>query len=436
MNNILFKNISQKNKFLEAIASLRLIEIKSDINNNEKELEEYIKICSGILSKAGAAKNYIEEILNINSQILSSSPTKKNELESTKKSMLEEMNCDVSKLDLSVKEDFEFNFNRIKDRIKRMKESEENIKIITDEYPNAESLSKTEILSVYPFDQIYENKEIKEIELEEKELSNDFEIPTIKGKSKLKVIKISKAPDNLLGLVENKRDTEIDLTDFSKNTVADDGFFDGDDSLASSITDVTNDFEKVDLNVDEASNEEYVATDRIEASLPELSEIAEEDLSTINTKNEQINENIIVPSTEEPKIKEDPQVVVEETKEIEKNDILEPSPKAVIVEETMAVQEETPKVISTEPAPVIEDVLFEHILQPGDNLSLIAMAAYDNEDKWYDIYEYNKSVLDSRLSERGIDTLDNIENNDEIFAGINIKIPKQNIKEGSYQLAA
>lgn len=72
-----------------------------------------------------------------------------------------------------------------------------------------------------------------------------------------------------------------------------------------------------------------------------------------------------------------------------------------------------------------QEELINYVLEEGNTLASLAQLLCGDENGWYDIYEANKELLDARLNEYGISSMDNIENNENIFVGLSIVIPNE-----------
>ena len=74
----------------------------------------------------------------------------------------------------------------------------------------------------------------------------------------------------------------------------------------------------------------------------------------------------------------------------------------------------------------------------GFSIIDIALAICGDSNGWLDIYDMNKEIFNNIVKEKNNNNFDNIENDLNIFSGLNIKIPtvfKKDIPKSSLKVA-
>lgn len=65
-------------------------------------------------------------------------------------------------------------------------------------------------------------------------------------------------------------------------------------------------------------------------------------------------------------------------------------------------------------------------MEDGMTLKNIALAFFENENRWPEIYQANQSILETRIIEKNYQNIDEIQNDPNLFSGIDLIIPRNN----------
>lgn len=395
-------------------AKKKIKRIEENVDIFDKEIKESMDKCDELFNKYNADINYLSELMEVENDLQNENSKRHSSSESLlakKDSILEELKEFQSKLPLTAKEDLSFLMKKINDRQKREDDNLQELKQIEELYPNAREYDVKAAYTIFPFSAIklyLHPEEMAEsgIEVEEESI-------------------ITAAPHNMPYVVSIKKynepvedsepETESPLDEnFSAETESDNTFFESGDKLTSAINnnvtapEVTKEEEtSVLLAPGIEENTDIIAP--VEASFDEV-------VSPLN-------------SIEESTPLEDKITPVEETKEspeqeesiISEAPVIAEEPKEEVKEEKEEPKEETPE------EPETNEV--KYTLEEGLSLSDLALALCEDSEGWNDIYKANKIAIEERLKENNITDLNDIENNTEIFKGLELIIPNEFTKE-------
>lgn len=395
-------------------AKKKIKRIEENVDIFDKEIKESMDKCDELFSKYNADINYLSELMEVENDLQNENSKRHSSSESLlakKDSILEELKEFQSKLPLTAKEDLSFLMKKIKDRQKREDDNLQELKQIEELYPNAREYDVKAAYTIFPFSAIklyLHPDEMAESGLEGEEES----IITAAPHNMPYVVSIKKYNEPV---EDSETETESPLDEnLSAETESDNTFFESGDKLTSAINnnvtapEVTKEEETsallapgIEENIDiiapmETSFDEVVSPlNSIEESIP------------LEDKTTPVEETKETPEKEESAISEEPMIAE--------------TPKKEVKEEKEEPKEDTP----VEP----ETNEVKYTLEEGLSLSDLALALCEDTEGWNDIYKANKSAIEERLKENNITDLNDIENNTEIFKGLELIIPNEFTKE-------
>ena len=395
-------------------AKKKIKRIEENVDIFDKEIKESMDKCDELFSKYNADINYLSELMEVENDLQNENSKRHSSSESLlakKDSILEELKEFQSKLPLTAKEDLSFLMKKIKDRQKREDDNLQELKQIEELYPNAREYDVKAAYTIFPFSAIklyLHPEEMAESGIEVEEES----IVTAAPHNMPYVVSIKKYNEPV---EDSETETESPLDEnLSAETESDNTFFESGDKLTSAINnnvtapEVTKEEETsvllapgIEENIDiiapmETSFDEVVSPlNSIEESTP------------LEDKTTPVEEKEETPEKEESVISEAP--------------IIAEAPKKEVKEEKEEPKEDTP----VEP----ETNEVKYTLEEGLSLSDLALALCEDTEGWNDIYKANKSAIEERLKENNITDLNDIENNTEIFKGLELIIPNEFTKE-------
>lgn len=395
-------------------AKKKIKRIEENVDIFDKEIKESMDKCDELFSKYNADINYLSELMEVDNDLQNENSKRHSSSESLlakKDSILEELKEFQSKLPLTAKEDLSFLMKKIKDRQKREDDNLQELKQIEELYPNAREYDVKAAYTIFPFSAIklyLHPEEMAESGLEGEEES----IITAAPHNMPYVVSIKKYNEPV---EDSETETESPLDEnLSAETESDNTFFESGDKLTSAINnnvtapEVTKEEETsvllapgIEENIDiiapmETSFDEVVSPlNSIEESTP------------LEDKTTPVEEKEETPEKEESVISEAP--------------IIAEAPKKEVKEEKEEPKEDTP----VEP----ETNEVKYTLEEGLSLSDLALALCEDTEGWNDIYKANKNAIEKRLKENNITDLNDIENNTEIFKGLELIIPNEFTKE-------
>lgn len=395
-------------------AKKKIKRIEENVDIFDKEIKESMDKCDELFSKYNADINYLSELMEVENDLQNENSKRHSSSESLlakKDSILEELKEFQSKLPLTAKEDLSFLMKKIKDRQKREDDNLQELKQIEELYPNAREYDVKAAYTIFPFSAIklyLHPDEMAESGLEGEEES----IITAAPHNMPYVVSIKKYNEPV---EDSETETESPLDEnLSAETESDNTFFESGDKLTSAINN--------NVTAPEVTKEEETSV--------LLAPGIEENIDIIAPMETNFDE-VVSPlnSIEESIPLEDKTTPVEETKEtpekeesvISEAPIIAEAPKKEVKEEKEEPKEDTP----VEP----ETNEVKYTLEEGLSLSDLALALCEDSEGWNDIYKANKSAIEKRLKENNITDLNDIENNTEIFKGLELIIPNEFTKE-------
>ena len=395
-------------------AKKKIKRIEENVDIFDKEIKESMDKCDELFSKYNADINYLSELMEVENDLQNENSKRHSSSESLlakKDSILEELKEFQSKLPLTAKEDLSFLMKKIKDRQKREDDNLQELKQIEELYPNAREYDVKAAYTIFPFSAIklyLHPDEMAESSLEGEEES----IITAAPHNMPYVVSIKKYNEPV---EDSETETESPLDEnLSAETESDNTFFESGDKLTSAINN--------NVTAPEVTKEEETSV--------LLAPGIEENIDIIAPMETSFDE-VVSPlnSIEESTPLEDKTTPVEETKEtpekeesvISEEPMIAEAPKKEVKEEKEEPKEDTP----VEP----ETNEVKYTLEEGLSLSDLALALCEDTEGWNDIYKANKSAIEERLKENNITDLNDIENNTEIFKGLELIIPNEFTKE-------
>lgn len=390
-------------------AKKKIKRIEENVDIFDKEIKESMDKCDELFSKYNADINYLSELMEVENDLQNENSKRHSSSESLlakKDSILEELKEFQSKLPLTAKEDLSFLMKKINDRQKREDDNLQELKQIEELYPNAREYDVKAAYTIFPFSAIklyLHPDEMAESGLEGEEES----IITAAPHNMPYVVSIKKYNEPV---EDSETETESPLDEnLSAETESDNTFFESGDKLTSAINN--------NVTAPEVTKEEETSV--------LLAPGIEENIDIIAPMETNIDE-VVSPlnSIEESIPLEDKTTPVEEKKETPEKEesVISEAPKKEVKEEKEEPKEDTP----VEPETNNE---VKYTLEEGLSLSDLALALCEDTEGWNDIYKANKSAIEERLKENNITDLNDIENNTEIFKGLELIIPNEFTKE-------
>lgn len=396
-------------------AKKKIRKIEESIDTFDKEIKESIEKCEELFNKYDAPTNYINELIEVENDIQNDNTSKRHSssenLSAKKESILEEIKSFQSNLPLTAREDLSFLMKKINDRQKREDDNLQELKQIEELYPEARDYDVKTAYTLFPFSAIklYLHPEDATNETTE---SEEESIITAAPHNMPYVVSIKKYSHE----IEDEKESEAALEEnLSTDTESDNTFFESGDNLTSAINN--------DLIAPEATKEEETSV----LLAPEMNENSDviapietsfdEVVSPLDSEKEQEIQKEIPEKSE--KNEEAPEINKknsEEEHEINKeNSEEEPEINKENNEEEHESTETTNKI--------------KYTLEEGLSLSDLALALCEDTEGWNDIFRLNKDKLEARMKENNVTDLTNIEDNTEIFKGLELTIPNEFTKE-------
>ncbi len=374
----LLLNSAEALNFCDLKASWRSKKINNEINTLNNEIKDAISKGTIILNDNNSSINFILELVNLDEQISSSNTDEKEELVLKRDRLASSFNEFILSLSLNTREDLEFIVKQINDRKDAIAALKKTLEEIKEKYPNVDSVNRGELFDKIPIlGQInaYHNSEVvdKKDEKVDEALQEEEVLPKLKNNRF--VVRIKKASEELVNLV-SKDELIKPVVNQDIVTSVDNSFFG---------------------NTDDNSL---------------LSEIKEDAKITPKTTEDEKTEEIYV--SEKPEFRDDEVTDLSDSSTYNFADIS--------LEELNTPVSDSKEVSSEE---------VKYTMNKGDTLSNIALTLYGDENAWYDIFNANNEVLTSRLSEQLITDTSSIENNSEIFAGIELSLPNEYTKSSN-----
>lgn len=395
-------------------AKKKIKRIEENVDIFDKEIKESMDKCDELFNKYNADINYLNELMEVENDLQNENSKRHSSSESLlakKDSILEELKEFQSKLPLTAKEDLSFLMKKINDRQKREDDNLQELKQIEELYPNAREYDVKAAYTIFPFSAIklyLHPEEMAETGIEVEEES----IVTAAPHNMPYVVSIKKYNEPV---EDSEPETESPLDEnFSAETESDNTFFESGDKLTSAINN--------NVTAPEVTKEEETSV--------LLAPGIEENTDIIAPMEASFDE-VVSPlnSIEESTPLEDKITPVEETKESPEEEVSVIPEAPVIAEETkeeVKEEKEEPKEETPE-EPETNEV--KYTLEEGLSLSDLALALCEDPEGWNDIYKANKTAIEERLKENNITDLNDIENNTEIFKGLELIIPNEFTKE-------
>lgn len=374
-------------------AKKKIRKIEESIDTFDKEIKESIEKCEELFNKYDAPTNYINELIEVENDIQNDNTSKRHSssenLSAKKESILEEIKSFQSNLPLTAREDLSFLMKKINDRQKREDDNLQELKQIEELYPEARDYDVKTAYTLFPFSAIklYLHPEDATNETTE---SEEESIITAAPHNMPYVVSIKKYSHE----IEDEKESEAALEEnLSTDTESDNTFFESGDNLTSAINN--------DLIAPEATKEEETSV----LLAPEMNENSDV-IAPIETSFDEVVSPL--DSEKEQKIQE------EIPEKSEKNEE-EPEINKENSEEEHESTETTNKI--------------KYTLEEGLSLSDLALALCEDTEGWNDIFRLNKDKLEARMKENNVTDLTNIEDNTEIFKGLELTIPNEFTKE-------
>lgn len=193
--DILFTNSTDSISFLNIIAQRRLNNLTRDNETFQAEIEEALSNCGEICSKHGSDTNFVREIIALDAKMDAAERKSINsrdvsDLSLRRESLYDKYNQFLASIPLEDKENLEFAFKQVLDRIQRISVNDETMAKISLDYPDAKSVTPEERKNHRVFRSINAFLYPEMEAVEEKEEEKNDELPY--------VVKISAAKDDLI----------------------------------------------------------------------------------------------------------------------------------------------------------------------------------------------------------------------------------------------
>lgn len=374
-------------------AKKKIRKIEESIDTFDKEIKESIEKCEELFNKYDAPTNYINELIEVENDIQNDNTSKRHSssenLSAKKESILEEIKSFQSNLPLTAREDLSFLMKKINDRQKREDDNLQELKQIEELYPEARDYDVKTAYTLFPFSAIklYLHPEDATNETTE---SEEESIITAAPHNMPYVVSIKKYSHE----IEDEKESEAALEEnLSTDTESDNTFFESGDNLTSAINN--------DLIAPEATKEEETSV----LLAPEMNENSDV-IAPIETSFDEVVS---------PLDSEKEQEIQKEIPEKSEKNEEEPEINKENNEEEHESTETTNKI--------------KYTLEEGLSLSDLALALCEDTEGWNDIFRLNKDKLEARMKENNVTDLTNIEDNTEIFKGLELTIPNEFTKE-------
>lgn len=411
----LFNNEIEEKTFYNLIATRKYVEINNEKKSYDDDIEEFIKKCDDILSENNARCNFVAEILarkDITPQIHTNTGYNDNnhltEIDALTKEFLEFLET----VPLNIKEDIEFYSKRIDDRIERALGTSLAQQTILEYYPIADKLNIKETLDELSaiFNNIasFDTNKIKE--------DNDFNNDNLS-----EYVEPITSISNNNPFEINEDINEIDLP------VVDDTLFIEKEEIKLDEPLLIEKEEVEDINT--SKRYEVIGIKKLPTKETTLEIEQEKQGIKLLDSDSLINLEDLKPKIKLEEIK--PQISFEEINQpdLNKTFITETNFNLLDFEESTSdlpkekieLNEAPEKPLDSIDSTNDETVSFK--MPKGFSLVDIALALCSDPNGWYDIYEINKETFNDIIKEKNDNNFDNIENNQNIFSGLNIKIP-------------
>jgi curved DNA-binding protein CbpA len=375
MTELLLNSVETLN-FCNLKASWRSKKINSEINTLTNEIKKAISEGDTIFKNNNASVNFIDELVNLDEQLLSSVTDEKEELILKRDRIASQLSEFIVGLPLNTREDLEFIIKQITDRQDRIASLKETLAAIKEAYPEVDNVNRRDLFDKIPIlGQIkaYQDSQ-KSVLLEstvEKPVKTEETLPKLKNGRF--VVRIKKAPQELVDLVSKTDEFAKPVINQNVETSVDNSFFgsEDDNSLMTEISEES----RIAPKITEGETSEAI----FESKRTEFKDDEVTDLSDSSAYN-----------------------FVD-----------------ISLEELNA-----PASVSKEAS--TEEV--KYTMNQGDTLSNLALTLYGDENAWFDIFNANQTALTARLKEQSVADMSNIEHNKEVFTGIELSLPNEYTK--------
>ena len=369
MNKNLFNNREEEKSFYDLLADRKLKKINKNKESYDSDINEDLIKCEEIFTKNNAKTNYVSELLKLNKE-----DTKNPEILQKIEILNKEFKKFLNTLTLVEREDLEFYSQKVSNRLERIREANLIAKNLKSFYPNLVNYEYEDRMQI--FDLLFgEKSPYKVTPLKESSEKGKPVLDENLEKEKIKIIK-----------PEKKKIISKEKT-----------FIKGNDSLSVKskreevlgIKTFKKEEEKTEIDdvyiYDEAVPKENFVTDSFF------------ELDNLDDKREMAEEEIILEETIEPEL-----------------DVL--NPFEIDFEE---LSKEKP----------VEEKIVKFVMPKDTSLVDISVAICGDSSGWLDIFAENKELLNKAILDSNANYI-NIENNQNIFSGLEINIPvvfKKNI---------
>ncbi|MDD2409330.1 MAG: hypothetical protein PHD03_01240 [Bacilli bacterium] len=413
----LFNNNIEEKAFYDLIAARKYFYKNKEKQLYDSDIEEYLHKCDEILKENNARCNFIAEILARKNNALKNGVYNGNNRLSEIDALTKEFIDFLKTVPLSVKEDLEFYSKRIDDRLQRNTETSLEQQTILEYYPKVDNIDYNETFAILAsiFDNVdsfgvkkendyNENlidKEVPYVEPIFSSLANSF----IVGDEKPKINEGTSLEDeNLLAEeAESKYEEPINDIPIKRHEVI------GIKTLP--IKDVVSDIKEEDQIKEEIELNPF---DKMDKAIAEMEFEKENQIEPENNFVTDINFELSDLEQEEDMPKEIAELIEEPEIPL---DIIEP------VEDRHEINNE--KMVSFN-------------MPKGFSLVDIAVALCGDSNGWIDIYDANKAIFNKIVNEKNNGNFNDVENNPDLFADLNINIPtvfKKDIPKSSLKVA-
>lgn len=423
MDDILFKDKNEKEAFESLLASRQYKILNNYCDGLNHNIKDFLNLCDEILKENNARCNFIAEIfVRQNKSLLPKSSDMPSEKDNPKlkaeiNSLEKEFQEYLYTAPLTVREDLEFYYGRIKDRFERLNKQTEEINNLLEIYPNIKNLNQAE--TIEKLSTMFNNIE-------------QF-LPVVKAEKELEPIIEEELEEPIIGLIEPIYDNPF-------NNDIEEEF--EDESLAADLVSdfkeekQTQRFEVIGIKTFEPEKEiikeEFKELDiEIPESIPELEE---EKIVDAKPDFDSLDFKVLSQELEQ----EEEMDTIFNTHITDTNFSLEDlEPTYEESATTVDVPKEAPEpeldsLMTVEAAEEMYDKSEDFIsFEIPDDVSLsdIAIALCGDVNGWYDIYQVNKDLFEKIIVKYNGGSVDGIEQDNKLFGGLTINIPTVFTKE-------
>lgn len=353
-------------------ANWRIRKLKKEIEHLTSEISSEINDAGSIFSDANAPINYISEIENLNSSLEAKPLEESQEIKLKIEQTTSKFQEFLKNVSLSTREDIEFILKKISDRKERVQALQTTLDTIDKTYPEAQNTSSKELYDKIPVLKRISDEFSPQQEIAPQEENIKPAEPSFFNDEPY-VVSIHQASENLIETL-NKKTSEpaLAIDELLVNNVDTDNTFFDEDGLPALIKEET---KTKPVFTDEIVPTGLYGEDEKTKSTNELDDFVGITLDELNAE---------------------------------------------------------PAIDSEKPAKKSEDIKYE--LTAEDTLSGLAQSLYGIKSAWYDLYEANKEILNSRLQEKGITEKADIENQKGVFNGLSIVIPNEFTAEANTKM--